>query len=1319
MQSRMIRLFVSSTFQNFEEERNRLAAYVYPELETLCRKNGFSFHVIDLRWGVSKEDVAENQSAQICFDEIRRCQELSPQLNFLIMAGDRYGWKPLPVEISKEEWGILTEDEDCDSQLKNMMKSYYRQDLNSLDEKYILRPADDAGRAAGEKRFHRLLERQARKKLPEAAARKYSTSATEQEIQLGYLDADKYRENTFLMLKKNGAEAQGGTASGTKQEPKGMRRKARKLRKKLRRTAENQKVPDQVCEYEPGDLVYLEQAKSFLKRVIKEQIEAGSRQSEFEIEQDVLDHMYRSNEAGFIELPWHEEAARVCEGRAGSPVFLVGASGSGKSSFLKHFAHERERRKEKTAVIFNDTQPERRLLFPALEFLADSLEKQGVLEKEIPSSEQIRRPVAWFEKQLQKISADEPVTVILDSVDNISDYRKADKGLFQMSLPSCVTLIVSAKSEQSLLQTELDAARLCALSVRELSGKEGAELLRAMLARRGRCMQPDQMTAAQKNIPDQATALDIELFAQICQKLHSWSSFPYAEILSFEELVQKVLFQKDRKTYRVFRTHALCFLALAFAGLTEAELIDLLSMDQDVVEEIRGQTEWRFRIITFEERENASEGISTYTGKIPVVLWAMFYAEIKNLLSNFSDHGVSLMQYRHVRLKQCILEIIPEEERRQALQIMSAYFGAKWQEWLLRDEDRITANRRKVSELFPLYEQLGEYDAIRRKLEDLLCLDAFVRCGMLQNIRGYLEKYASSSGTMQILELLREKDLLFRLWPETFLQSVLPELRLRQDEKEDVQEKKKLLLKAGQKYLLLSDGISLSKDGVFFPQLKEDSQFAVNDEGMAAVCSDGILRIIDMKQQIFTETVCFTVTEECFLYWKDDRLFVRCAKKRLSYRLCGEQLAECSREKCPDWGNLIQDNKVSKGGGAAEAEGFRTTTQQGSVRYFEEEQPLHTHLFYSGNTELHIRTRGTLAAIVLADGTKLEVVDLKHRKVILRETYSVITGVEWSPSGRKLLIILRGNTLLCLEIDPHNYIDELPGPKETYQKHLIRTIADGVEDAGKTLYEAASMDAGAVVGRNAFARQLPLFGALSMKYGWFACYYNKDGNGKLQLYDLRQKPYRKKECETDSIRMENAVRNPLYPACGRNGLILAAGRRTMLLDIEKKRWMAAPDSSLRPERPAPELVKNYIHYMETRMNLKKPPAPETDQKKEAAHRPGDPGQKSPMQGSDRKKGLLQRLLPSRKENRISRRDYQAYLPYLRLCSSELLECGTIRWLIDRHHGIILAYDTADVCVYHDMIRDRILAADTFEEKLYLLTERTDQIIEMELIPCNS
>jgi len=103
----IIRVFVSSTFSDLKHERNALHAKVWPELERYCQQRGFTFQAIDLRWGVPAEAGLDHRTMRICFEELRRSQDTSPEPNFLILLGDRYGWRPLPEVISVAEFQRL------------------------------------------------------------------------------------------------------------------------------------------------------------------------------------------------------------------------------------------------------------------------------------------------------------------------------------------------------------------------------------------------------------------------------------------------------------------------------------------------------------------------------------------------------------------------------------------------------------------------------------------------------------------------------------------------------------------------------------------------------------------------------------------------------------------------------------------------------------------------------------------------------------------------------------------------------------------------------------------------------------------------------------------------------------------------------------------------------------------------------------------------------------------------------------------------------------------------------------------------------------
>ena len=98
--SRVIRVFISSTFRDMMQERDLLVKQVFPDLRRICAKRFVTFTEVDLRWGITKEQAAEGKVLPLCLAEIHRCRPY-----FLGLLGERYGWIPdtIPAEVIKDE----------------------------------------------------------------------------------------------------------------------------------------------------------------------------------------------------------------------------------------------------------------------------------------------------------------------------------------------------------------------------------------------------------------------------------------------------------------------------------------------------------------------------------------------------------------------------------------------------------------------------------------------------------------------------------------------------------------------------------------------------------------------------------------------------------------------------------------------------------------------------------------------------------------------------------------------------------------------------------------------------------------------------------------------------------------------------------------------------------------------------------------------------------------------------------------------------------------------------------------------------------------
>jgi tetratricopeptide (TPR) repeat protein len=105
-------LFVSSTFEDMNAERDHLQQFVFPELQERLRAQRTHLAYVDLRWGVETSDLSDRKAKEatvlkVCLSEIDRCRPY-----FIVLLGERYGWVPphARVEAAAEEVSLALED---------------------------------------------------------------------------------------------------------------------------------------------------------------------------------------------------------------------------------------------------------------------------------------------------------------------------------------------------------------------------------------------------------------------------------------------------------------------------------------------------------------------------------------------------------------------------------------------------------------------------------------------------------------------------------------------------------------------------------------------------------------------------------------------------------------------------------------------------------------------------------------------------------------------------------------------------------------------------------------------------------------------------------------------------------------------------------------------------------------------------------------------------------------------------------------------------------------------------------------------------------
>jgi hypothetical protein len=206
--SRIIRLFISSTFEDMTNERNAIHKHVFPRLKAYCEENGFRFQAIDLRWGISEEASIDQRTMEICLKEVERCQQVTKRPNLLILLGDRYGWRPLPYTIPDADH--LKIRKFISEAGRKLLDKWYRKDENNIPPIRVLQPRYDeyidyaTWKEKVESPLHTALEEAAitagftgEDLIP------YTASAVHQEVSLGVLRNGKSGNNAVCFSRQD------------------------------------------------------------------------------------------------------------------------------------------------------------------------------------------------------------------------------------------------------------------------------------------------------------------------------------------------------------------------------------------------------------------------------------------------------------------------------------------------------------------------------------------------------------------------------------------------------------------------------------------------------------------------------------------------------------------------------------------------------------------------------------------------------------------------------------------------------------------------------------------------------------------------------------------------------------------------------------------------------------------------------------------------------------------------------------------------------------------------------------------------------------
>jgi len=683
--SNIFRVFVSSTFSDMVAERNALQKQVFPRLRDWCRTQGVTFQAIDLRWGISQEAGLNQRATDVCLNEISRCQASTKRPNFLLLMGDRYGWRPLPDDIPAGEWDTffphITDSDDQD-----LLNLWYKRDDNAVPPLYVLQKrtgdfVDYPRWAEVENRLQAILWDAIRGlNWDDRTRMKYETSVTEQEIQAGIFDyADEGAICFFRRIHNLPDDAE--KYRDIKEGAIDTHAQARLTALKNRIRAH---IPNGVHEYDAtwrGDApdidlkAFCERVYAVLQRAIEAEIATQQSLTPQQIEQNAHD-VFRK-ERGRLVIGRDDVLNRVgayLHSDSQTPLVLYGQSGVGKSSIMACAIPD------DAIYRFIGVTPQssdiRQVVYGLCEHIAT---RYGISETIPQDYEEL---IEAFPKFLASATADKPLVLFLDALDQLSNTNAPyNLRWLPKDLPPHVKLVLSVIPSKYLtaLQRQLPAENL--IEIPPLAQGDADTLLNRWLVEVHRTVQPHQRHEIMTKFAHTGLPLYLKL---AFEEAKLWRSYDAITPLHDDvpSLIRYNLFGRlsDKAEHGdLLVNRSLAYLRASRNGLTEDEILDLLTADKVYWDD-------------FYAKSFHKEALDVIGG-VPIVVWSRLYFDLAPYMTQRSADGTALWAFFHRQFNEVVdVTYLSDDVRPDRHAHLANYFMG--QELYLGD----IPNARKVSE---------------------------------------------------------------------------------------------------------------------------------------------------------------------------------------------------------------------------------------------------------------------------------------------------------------------------------------------------------------------------------------------------------------------------------------------------------------------------------------------------------------------------------------------------------------------------------------------------------------------------------------------
>lgn len=676
-QGKTFRLFISSTFDDFRQERDLLRAKVFPEVKKYYASKGYTFQPIDLRWGITNEAQLDQKTMELCLEEVRACKSL-PHPNFLLLLGDRYGWVPLPYIIEKQEFELLLPYiPEAD---KPLFLNWYREDLNQIPVSYILKERrteaiEHEEWSAIESQLRTAFQHAADLALDESTKRKYFLSVTEAEVEEGIIPYSGPTDFQSTLLAENPdleiTDTQHLFGFSRSVDPNSVKskrfigedyEKAQLFKERVAAQLPEENIFQVQTEQKNTEVLNDDYLQEFANRIIdflKAQVDLhAQKQTETtELEKEIEAQRYfaqqkRQHFTGREDIL--QSISDYINGEQTEPLVIYGTSGIGKSALMSKAIEEAEAAPEKKVCYrfvgaTADSGVSEKLLLSIFEEIGLDLPIDEGQKMDGISKETFINFSLLANDTFSKIT--EPVVIFIDAVNQLANE---DQFLWLPNiLPKNVKIILSALDDEKFLHNSRYFQNLNKKTnnfIKIKPFRQPRELLNKLLKIENRCINEIQ----EEYFLDQFKKVGSPLYVTRCsQEMMYWHSFDNIKNGSLispngterylsdsqEEMINNYILNLSKFSYHNvdFVNRVLGYIYLSRDGLSESELLELIGVDEYFIKQLAPDTFHK-----------------NYTEQLPIIIWVRLISRLKPFLYKKNLKGQELLYFSSIEFENVV-----------------------------------------------------------------------------------------------------------------------------------------------------------------------------------------------------------------------------------------------------------------------------------------------------------------------------------------------------------------------------------------------------------------------------------------------------------------------------------------------------------------------------------------------------------------------------------------------------------------------------------------------------------------------------------------